>query len=149
MALFQWEEQVKTMSTICFCFSLASFLQLTIAWSVQGKVTSKKVGKKKKTNQAVATAPASLSCGWLCGFTPCVGLKLQLSPRVTQTPAPDENRWGWENSLRGKKNNKTKAKCMLWSNNTEFYPALFPAKSSGLPFFSSWCPLHPAALVLW
>lgn len=66
MAVLQWEKQVKTTSTICFCFSLASFLQLTIAWSVQGEETRKK--KSKAVALASLWPPAAVPGQSLRGF---------------------------------------------------------------------------------
>lgn len=104
MALFQREEHVKTMNTICFCFSLASFLQLTTAQSVQRKETIEKENnrkKKKRTKEGSSNCSAfPLSAVAAASLQP-ESLELQLPTGGHLNPSSRENRWGWGNSLGG------------------------------------------------
>lgn len=129
------------MNTICFCFSLASFLQLTIARSVQGEETRKK-GEKKNKKQAVAIALSSLSCGSCSPAAVCAGLKLQLSAGGTQTP---RKQMGQGEQFEGGKKKKTKPKQNVHCEATTLgsIQLSFQLKAQGSPAFPArfcWTP---------
>lgn len=152
MALFQREEHVKTMNTICFCFSLASFLQLTAAQSVQGEETIEKENnnnkKKKRKKEGSSNCSAFPLPAVAAASVQPAGSELQLPAGHHLHPSSRENRWGWGNS-RGQGGGRGGATTPTNTMQNVCCEAPFPARSSGLLCLSSRALLDPTAMVLW